>query len=107
MRVGIGIISLGVAPLLEKMSEGPIIRSMDEAGILTRSGKMIAWADVTHVRREINRMEGSGRILTDQLVFSTKQGKALLPIWRAEQAEVLVDFALRRVPPGALERTTR
>ena len=96
LRLGLGIISLGLIPLLLRSRERHFIWRMDDAGFETRGGKRIAWTDVTSVRRVQGRMGGA--VLSDELLISTRHGEVSLPLWRAEQPAAVRDYALQRLP---------
>jgi hypothetical protein len=93
----LGIMTLGLIPLARRFAERHFIRRMDDAGFETRGGRRIAWNEVTSLRRITTTM-GSGT-LSDELVMSTRRGRASLPVWRAEKAAEVVEFAMRRLPP--------
>ena len=96
LRLMLGIMSLGLIPLLLRMRERHFIWRMDDAGFETRGGRRIAWTEVTAVRRVQGRMGGA--VLSDELLVSTRQGTVSLPLWRAEQPAAVREYALRRLP---------
>lgn len=102
LRTGLGIMSLGLIPLLLRRQEGRFIRVMDDAGFETRGGKRITWAEVTAVERVQGRMNNA--VLSDELVLRTRQGAVSLPLWRAVDPAAVRDFALRRLPPSIGDR---
>jgi hypothetical protein len=102
LRLGLGIMSLGLIPLLLRQREGHFIGRMDEAGFLTRGGKRIAWTEVTGARRVQGTLNGA--VMSDEVLISTKRGEVSLPVWRAENPAAVVDYAMRHLPPGAFKR---
>jgi hypothetical protein len=101
MRTGLGMMSLGLIPLLLRRQEGRFIRRMDDGGFDTRSGKRIAWNEVTSVRRVHGQMKGA--VLSDERLLSTRQGTVSLPLWRAEEPAAVEDYATQRLPPSTLQ----
>jgi len=98
LRLGLGIISLGLIPWMLRSRERHFIGRMDDAGFETRGGKRIAWTEVTGVRRVQGTMNGA--VLSDELLLSTRKGTVSLPLWRAEQPAAVREYALRRLPGG-------
>ena len=96
LRLGLGIISLGLIPLLLRRRELHFIWRMDDAGFETRGGKRIAWTEVTDARQVQGTMNGA--VLSDELLISTRQGTVSLPLWRAEQPAAVREYASRRLP---------
>ncbi len=94
----ISVVTWGVYPLVRRLAERHFIRRMDEAGFETRSGRRVAWGEVTGIRRVVATMKGVQ--LSDEYVLRTRKGKASLPLWRIENAAAARDYLLRRLPPG-------
>src|SRR5688572_18403992 len=78
------VLTLGLYPLLRRMSEKHFIHRMDEAGFETRGGIQIAWDEVQRVERTVGKVQGVA--LSDELVLHTARGRASLPSWRAANA---------------------
>lgn len=102
LRAGLGIMTLGLIPLLLRRQQGRFIRIMDDAGFETRGGKRITWAEVTAVERVQGRMNNA--VLSDELVFRTPKGTVSLPLWRAVDPAAVREYALRRLPPSSGDR---
>ena len=101
LRVGLGIMSLGLIPWLLRRRELHFIWRMDDAGFETRARKRISWGEVTAVRRVQGTMRGA--VLSDELLLSTRKGTVSLPLWRAENAGAVRDYAVRRLPGLTVE----
>jgi len=98
----LGLMTLGLYPLLRRMGERHFIRRMDEEGLETRGGKRIPWAAVTAVQRRQGVM-GSA-VLSDEMLLETARGRVSLPLWRAGNAEEALAYLLRRLPAGIAGR---
>ncbi len=98
LRMGLGIMSLGLIPWLLRRSERRFIRRMDEGGFETRAGKRIAWTEVTKAERVQGRMNGV--VMSDELLLSTRRGRVSLPVWRAVEPAAARDYAMRHLPPS-------
>lgn len=98
----ISLMTLGLYPLLRRMLEKRFIARMDDAGVQLRSGRRIAWANFTSVERVTTSMHGAR--LSDEYVLRGQEGRASLPLWRAENAAEARDYLLRRLPPGITGR---
>ena len=90
--------TLGMYPLLRRMGERHFIRRMDDAGVETRSGKRIAWSELTGVTHVVGKVEGVR--FSDEYVLNSEKGKVSLPLWRVENANEALEFMLRHLPPG-------
>lgn len=93
----LSLMTLGLFPLLRRMGERHFIKSMSEDGIVTRGGRRIAWADITHVRRTIGTVQGVA--MSDEFKLRSRKGSASLPTWRAANAEEAQAYFLAHLPP--------
>ena len=92
----LGLMTLGLYPLLRRMMERRFIRRMDDAGIETRGGKRIPWPEVTAIRRVKGVVNGV--VMSDELLLETRRGRVSLALWRAGNADEALDYLLRRLP---------
>ena len=94
------VMTLGLATLLLRSAEGKFPRRIDEQGVETRSGKTIAWAEVTTVRK-LRHVMGP-RTIAEEVIFSSRKGRFALHSRRLANYEQLAQYALQRVPPSAI-----
>ena len=92
----VGLMTLGLYPLLRRMGERHFIRRMDDGGFETRGGRRIAWAKVRSVQRVHGKLGAA--TLSDEILLKTPNGRASLPLWRAGNAQAALDYLWRRLP---------
>jgi len=84
------------------MGERHFIRQMDDAGIVTRGGRRIAWNEFTRIVQSRGKMQGA--VLSDEYILHSSKGKVSLPTWRTENAEAAKAFMLQRLPSGLFDK---
>ena len=94
--------TLGVFPLLVSLGERHFIRQMDEAGVVTRGGRRIAWNEFTGIVQSKGQMNST--VLSDEYLLKSSKGKASLPTWRAENAAEAKAFLFQHLPPTLFEK---
>jgi hypothetical protein len=92
------VITWGMYPLLRRFGERHFIRRMDDEGVETRSGKRIAWGELTAIKRVSATMGGAQ--FSDEYLLTSRKGKVSLPLWRVENANEACDFMFQRLPPN-------
>lgn len=97
VRYPLGCLTLGLFPVLTRYAERHFIRRMDETGVETRGGKRIGWNEFTRMQRVATTMGGGG-YLSDEYQLHSPRGRVSLPMWRAENGQEALNFALARLP---------
>jgi hypothetical protein len=103
LQVILAVFTLGVAPLLISMGERSWPKLVDDQGLVTRGGKRIPWNEFTKVTKVVTRI-GSGGGTTEHYELRSKQGKVIVPTYRLQDGEKVVDFILNRLPESALQK---
>ncbi len=96
----LGCLTLGVFPLLTRLSERHFVCRMDESDVETRSGKRIAWDEITSITRVRSTMYGA--TLANEYILTSPQGRISIPLWRTVNAEEVQAYTLDHVPPHLL-----
>jgi hypothetical protein len=99
LMVGLAVVTLGVYPLLRRMTERRFIARMDDGGFETRGGQRVSWSEVTHIRHVVGELNRS--TLSDEYVVSSPAGRSSLPVWRATNATAALDYLIQRAPQEA------
>ncbi len=92
------VLTLGLLPLFRAWRRRRQIWRMEDRGFQTRGGKLIAWTQVTGVRR-VAAPIGSDRMI-DEWILSTRRGRVSLPLWRIEAPEQAARYVRMHLPQG-------
>ena len=96
------VMTLGVFPLLVAMGERHFIRRMDETGLVTRGGRLIAWNEVTSIVQWKGKVEGVE--LSNEYILKSPKGRASLPTWRTENGAAAKAFLFQHLPSRLFEK---
>ncbi len=103
MRIFLGVMTLGVAPLLARLNERNWPQAVDDQGLITRGGARIGWQDFTKVTKVITRLNNSGSgFVHYELKHPT--GKVVIAPYRLEDGDRVWDYIWQRVPEQAKQR---
>jgi hypothetical protein len=89
--------TLGLFPLILKWGEGHLAKYVDDDGVTVRSGKRYKWSEFTGVKRVQVRVEGIEA--SDEILLYSPRGKVSFHYRRMLEAQKVVDYALRHLPP--------
>ena len=98
VRVLVAIATLGLFPLARRFGRRRMIWRMEDRGFQTRGGTLIAWTQVTKLRR-IKADLGAVSLL-DEFRLSTKRGRAYVSLRRAQEPDAVCKYLLLHLPPG-------
>ena len=103
-NVILGVLTLGIVPLVIWRQQRQWPARVDENGLTTRGGKRIPWQEFTRVTRQITYL-GSGATATrvERLELSSPQGKVLVPTERLANREQVTTYILRHLPEQAFD----
>jgi hypothetical protein len=99
-QVFLGLVTLGVAPLMAWLNERNWPRSVDEQGLVTRAGTSIAWNDFTKVTRVITTIGRTGT-KTEHYELKHPKGKVILAAYRLVDGDQVFDYAWQHLPEQA------
>ncbi len=99
---GLGILTLGIAPLFIKQQQRSWPAYLDDEGVTTRGGKRIAWSEFTRVVRVVTRLTSGTTI--ERYELHSPHGKVLVPTERLVNGQEVVRFILEHLPASALKR---
>lgn len=101
MMFFLGVLTLGIAPLSIKLKERNWPKRLDEQGVLTRSGKFIAWDEFTKIEKVITRIQGSGVTTTERYDVHSPKGVVSIVPHRLVNGEKVLQYVLERLPERA------
>lgn len=93
--VFLGVLSLGIAPLIIKIQERRWPASVDEQGLTTKSGKQIAWQDFTKAVKVIQNTQGT---MTERYDLHYADGVVPIVVYRLENGPRVLDYILEHLP---------
>lgn len=98
----LGVLSLGVAPLVIWWQQRSWPARVDETGLTTRAGKFIPWHAFTRVVHVATQL-GSGATATrvERLELHSPSGKVLVPTERLLNSEQVIGYILDHLPEQA------
>ena len=97
LYVPCAICSLGTLPLILKMGEGHFPKTIDDQGILTRSGKRYLWSDFERVQ-EVRALVNGVHVSSELMLYAGKKGKVSLHYRRLVNRKEAIDYALAHLP---------
>ncbi len=101
LRVFLGVMTLGVAPLLARLNERHWPQSIDEQGLLTRGGTRISWNEFTKITKVITTINGGGK--TEHFELKYPKGKVVVAPYRLEDGQRVLDYIVRHLPEQTIQ----
>lgn len=98
LKVFLGVVTLGVAPLMGWLTERKWPKSVDEQGLVTRGGTRVAWNEFTKVTKVITKV-GGGQ--TEHYEMAYPQGKVVVAAYRLVDGQQILNYILQRLPASA------
>lgn len=98
LKVFLGVMTLGVAPLMTWINERNWPGLVDEQGLVTRGGTRIAWNEFTRVTKVFTKV-GSTR--TEHLELSFPKGRVVVAAYRLVNGEQVLSYIWQRLPERA------
>ena len=98
LKVFLGVMTLGVAPLMGWLTERKWPKSVDEQGLVTRGGTRVAWNGFTKVTKVITNV-GGGQ--TEHYEMAYPQGKVVVAAYRLVDGQQILNYILQRLPASA------
>jgi len=100
LRVFLGVMTLGVAPLLARLNERNWPQAVDDQGLLTRGGMHIAWQEFSRITKVTTTINNSGPGVVHYELKHPK-GKVIVAPYRLENGDAVLDFIWERLPEQA------
>ncbi len=100
LQVFLGIMTLGIAPLMGWLNERGWPKSVNEQGLTTRGGTQIAWNEFTKVTRVITRIGNTGST-TEHFELSSPKGRVVVAPYRLVDGEKIINYIWQRLPEQA------
>jgi hypothetical protein len=101
MQLILGIFTLGVAPLAIWLQERKWPKSLDEQGLVTRSGKQIPWNEFTKIERVITTAGSGSGVTTERFELQSGQGNVYIVLHRLENGPEVLNYIWERLPVQA------
>ncbi len=91
----LGLFTLGVAPIAIKLKERNWPKFVDERGLVTRSGKFIAWGEFTRFEKVITMVQGT---TTERFDLHSPKGTVAIVVYRLVDGSQVMDYIWQRLP---------
>jgi hypothetical protein len=98
LKVFLGVMTLGVAPLMGWLNERKWPKSVDEQGLVTRGGTRVPWSEFTKITKVITKV-GGGK--TEHFELSYPQGKIVVAPYRLVDGQQILDYIWQRLPAAS------
>ena len=100
MQIFLAVFTLGVAPLMQWLSERNWPKSVDEQGLVTRGGTRIAWDEFTRITKVITNIGRTGAT-TEHYELRYPRGKVVVAEYRLENGRQVFDYLWQHLPEQA------
>ena len=100
MQVFLGVMTLGIAPLMGWINERNWPKQVDEQGLVTRGGKRIAWNEFTRITKVITNIGRTGG-QTTHYELRYAGGKVVVAAYRLVDGDQVLDYVWQRLPEAA------
>ncbi len=101
LQVFLGIMTLGVAPLLAWLNQRSWPKTVDEQGLITRGGKRIAWNEFTRATKVVTRI-GRSSTATKHFELKSPKGRVVVAPYRLENGGKVLEYVWQRLPEKAI-----
>lgn len=98
LQVFLGVMTLGVAPLMAWVNERSWPRLIDEQGLVTRGGTRIAWNEFTSVTKVFTKV---GTTRTEHFELRAPQAKVVVAPYRLVNGDQVLNYVWPRLPEHA------
>ncbi len=95
MMLFLGVFTLGIAPISIKLKERNWPKRVDEQGLLTRSGKQIAWNEFTKIEKVITRVQGT---ITERYDLHSPKGTVSIVVHRLVDGDKVLQYIWEQLP---------
>jgi hypothetical protein len=96
----LSVLTLGVYPLAAWINARSWPKSVDEAGLVSRGGRRIAWNEFTGIKKVITQI-GRGGGTTEHYELKYPKGKIVVAAYRLVDGDRLLDYIWQRLPDQA------
>jgi hypothetical protein len=97
MQIFLGVMTLGVAPLMTWLNERNWPKSLDEQGLVTRGGFQINWNEFTKITKVITNIGRTGA-KTEHYELRHPKGKVIVAVYRLENGSQVFDYIWGHLP---------
>ena len=93
----LGLLTLGLVPLLLRGREAVFVVRMDDNGVTTKGGKIIPWSDFKKAAYSKYRIRNGGTIL-EEYNFKTSKGSVNFFSNRMKNFDQAIDYVWTKIP---------
>ncbi len=101
LQVFLGVVTLGVAPLLGWLNERNWPKKVDEQGLTTRAGTQIRWSEFTRATKVITRI-GQTSATTEHFELRWPKGRVVVAPYRLEDGAKVMEYVWQHLPESAV-----
>lgn len=98
LRVFLGVMTLGVAPLMAWINERNWPNLIDQQGLVTRGGTRIGWNEFTKITKVFTKVGGTE---TEHFELASPKGKVVVATYRLVNGEQVLNYIWQRLPERA------
>ena len=102
VQILLGILTLGMAPLMAWLNERHWPKLADEQGRVTRGGTRIAWNEFTKITKVITNIN-RGAATTEHYELRYAKGKVVVAVYRLENGPQVFEYIWQHLPEQAKE----
>lgn len=100
-QIFLGVVTLGMAPLIGWLNERSWPKEVDEKGLVTRGGTRIDWKEFTKATKVITNIGRTGA-KTEHYELLSSKGRVVVAAYRLVSGNDVLEFVLRHLPASAV-----
>ena len=104
MNLLLAVLTLGVFPLAYFIQTRSWPKLVDEAGLITKGGKRIAWNEFTKITRVVTRVTRGSSSTVEHYELRSPKGKVIVAVYRLVDGQQVFDYITRHLPPQLLNQ---